>query len=171
MRLVFEIFPSFCYRRTRNQILQLLLHRNYVVAVLPTGFGKYRSFAKANGTVDSVYRPPPACAWNYRTNFSLFLIIFIICHYLSLFLILLIETFKYYHCQQGIQIYNQIFEIKSRTSLMIGRHLFGMHSEISEFDMCKFENNGVNMTKKLPEQVWIFNIYSDEYSIYVNLYT
>ena len=28
---------------------------------------------------------------------------------------------------------------------MIGRHLFGMHSEISEFDMCKFENNnGVN---------------------------
>ena len=48
MRLVFEIFPSFCYRRTRNQILQLLLHGNYVVAILPTGFGKYRSFAKQN---------------------------------------------------------------------------------------------------------------------------
>ena len=48
MRLVFEIFPSFCYRRTRNQILQLLLHGNYVVAVLLTGFGKYRSFAKQN---------------------------------------------------------------------------------------------------------------------------
>ena len=48
MRLVFEIFPSFSYRRTLNQILQLLLHGNYVVAVLPTGFGKYRSFAKQN---------------------------------------------------------------------------------------------------------------------------
>ena len=48
MRLVFEIFPSFCYRRTRNQILQLLLHGNYVVAVLPTGFGIYRSFAEQN---------------------------------------------------------------------------------------------------------------------------
>jgi hypothetical protein len=45
MRLVFEIFPSFCYRRIRNQIIQLLLHGNYVLAVLPTGFGKYRSFA------------------------------------------------------------------------------------------------------------------------------
>ena len=33
MRVVFEIFPCFCYRRTRNQILQLLLHGNYVVAV------------------------------------------------------------------------------------------------------------------------------------------
>ena len=31
-----KMFPSFCYRRTRNQILQLLLHGNYVVAVLPT---------------------------------------------------------------------------------------------------------------------------------------
>jgi hypothetical protein len=40
MRVVFEIFPSFCYRRTGNQILQLLLHGNYIVAVLPTGFGK-----------------------------------------------------------------------------------------------------------------------------------
>jgi superfamily II DNA helicase RecQ len=48
MRLVFEIFPSFCYRRTRNEILQLLLRGNYVVAILPTGFGKYRSFAKQN---------------------------------------------------------------------------------------------------------------------------
>jgi hypothetical protein len=48
MRLVFEIFPSFCYRRTRNQSLQILLHGNYVVAILPTGFGKYRSFAKQN---------------------------------------------------------------------------------------------------------------------------
>jgi hypothetical protein len=48
MRLVFEMFPSFCYRRTRNQILQLLLHRNYVVAVLPTVFGKYHSFARQN---------------------------------------------------------------------------------------------------------------------------
>ena len=43
MRSVFEMFPSF-----RNQILQLLLHGNYVVAVLPTGFDKYRSFAKQN---------------------------------------------------------------------------------------------------------------------------
>jgi hypothetical protein len=34
-----------------------------------------------SATVDSVYRPPPACACNYRKNFSLFLIIFIICHY------------------------------------------------------------------------------------------
>ena len=33
MRVVFEIFTCFCYRRTRNQILQLLLHGNYVVAV------------------------------------------------------------------------------------------------------------------------------------------
>ena len=41
MRLVVEIVPSFYYRRTRNRILQLLLHGNYVVAVLPTGFGKY----------------------------------------------------------------------------------------------------------------------------------
>ena len=53
MRLVFEIFPSFCYRRTRNQILQLLLHGNYVVAVLPTGFGKYRSFAYSLNKINS----------------------------------------------------------------------------------------------------------------------
>ena len=55
MRLVFEIFPSFCYRRTRNQILQLLLHGNYVVAVLPTGFGKYRSFAKGRRPYSSCH--------------------------------------------------------------------------------------------------------------------
>ena len=54
MRLVFEIFPSFCYRRTRNQIVQLLLHGNYVVAVLPTGFGKYRSFAKQNNNSQNI---------------------------------------------------------------------------------------------------------------------
>ena len=53
MRLVFEIFPSFCYRRTRNQIIQLLSHGNYVVAVLLNGFGKYRSFAKQKYKINS----------------------------------------------------------------------------------------------------------------------
>ena len=49
MPLVFEICPSFCYRRTRNQILQLLLHGNNVAAVLPTGFGNIvRSLNKTN---------------------------------------------------------------------------------------------------------------------------
>jgi hypothetical protein len=38
MRLFLEIFPSFCYKLIRNQIIQLLLHGNYVVAVLPTSF-------------------------------------------------------------------------------------------------------------------------------------
>ena len=32
-RLKNAFSPCFCYRRTRNQILQLLLHGNYVVAV------------------------------------------------------------------------------------------------------------------------------------------
>ena len=53
MRLVFEIFPSFCYRRTRNQILQLLLHGNYVVAILPTGFGIYRSAVRSLNKINS----------------------------------------------------------------------------------------------------------------------
>ena len=62
-------------------------------------------------------------------------------HYLSLFLILRIKTFKYTSN-------HQIFDIKSRTSLMYDRSvgICSVHSDIRESDMCKFENNGV--TKK-----------------------
>ena len=66
-------------------------------------------------------------------------------HYLSLFLILRIETFKYTSN-------HQIFDIKSRTSLMydgsvgIFCSVHSVDSDIRESDMCKFENNGV--TKK-----------------------
>ena len=70
-----------------------------------------------------------------------FFIILIYFHYLSLFLILRIETFKYTSK-------HQIFDIKSRTSLMYGGSvcICSVHSEIRESDMCKFKNNGV--TKK-----------------------
>ena len=59
-------------------------------------------------------------------------------HYLSLFLILRIETFKYASN-------HQIFDIKSRTWLMYDGSdgICSVHSEIRESDMCKFENNGV----------------------------
>ena len=55
-------------------------------------------------------------------------------HYLSLFLILRIETFKYTSN-------HQIFDIKSRTSLMYDGSvgICSIHSEIRESDMCKFE--------------------------------
>jgi hypothetical protein len=70
--------------------------------------------------------------WNIILNYF---------HYLSLFLILRIETFKYTSN-------HQIFDIKSHTSLMYDGSvgICSVHSEIRESDMCKFENNGV--TKK-----------------------
>jgi hypothetical protein len=63
--------------------LAYLLYRSTIPIIyflFLKSFFQLRIF-KANGTVDSVYRPPPACACNYRKNCSLFLIIFIICHY------------------------------------------------------------------------------------------
>ena len=72
-------------------------------------------------------------------------------HYLSLFLILRIETFKYTSN-------HQIFDIKSRTSLMYDGSvsICSVHSEIRESDMCKFENSGVTKkfsTKESPKMI------------------
>ena len=83
----------------------------------------------------------PSTARMYLQLPQEFFIILNYFHYLSLFLILRIETFKYTSN-------HQIIDIKSRTSLMYDGSvgICSVHSEIRESDMCKFENNGV--TKK-----------------------
>jgi capsule polysaccharide export protein KpsE/RkpR len=95
----------------------------------------------ANGTVDSVYRPPPACACNCRKNFSLFLIIFIICHY-----------FQFYASK--LSNIHQIFDIKSRTSLMYDGSvgICSVHSDICESDKEIFSKGKPKNDKRMLDK-------------------